>query len=493
MTNPENDAGAKDAKKKAAEPGKVIESRPVAAGDQTGAMAKGGDISPADSNLLGQPQGKPRPAAAKKPGAGEKPLRLTQTAPAAADAVKDKAKSVKAESDLTESSIPKTAKTEPAKAELQKTAPASPPAPAPVPVTVPRRGGFLPLAFGGAVAAGLGAAATIWALPHLPPGWLPEQPGEVVEQGSGVTLEDVRGEISTALETLTPPDAPDLSALETRLDGIENSVTQIGEQARQAGQAAAQEAIAALTLPDAGASPQAMAALARQVQQQAAQIAELTARTAVDPALAERMQALVAQGETLESQLAAAAADAESRISQAQSEAERLQQAATESTRRAEALAAIAALQAALDQGVSTDAAAEQLRSAGVEPPTAVTAGAPTLAGLQSDYPAAARAALRAALREDASDGGALSAVGNFLRVQTGARSVTPREGGDPDAILSRAGAAVSAGDIAAALSEIGMLPEAARNVPLMAEWLAGAQSWQAAHDALSELSGHSN
>ncbi|MDO5613370.1 MAG: hypothetical protein Q4G14_09040 [Paracoccus sp. (in: a-proteobacteria)] len=503
MTNSENDTGAGNTRKTAAMPGKVIESRPVAAGDPAGATAKGGDITPADSNLLGQPQGQPRPAAAKKPGAdqkdqtGDKPLRLTQPAAAGGAAKPGKADPEVAQSGIPKTSRPEVAKAEPAKAESTKPEPAKPepakPAPAPVPVTVQRRGGFWPLAFGGAVAAGLGAAATIWALPHLPPGWLPEQPVEVVEQGSGITLDDVRGEISTALETLTPPDAPDLSALETRLDEIEGNVAQTGEQARQAGETAAQEAIAALTLPDEGASPQAVAALAQQVQQQAAQIAELAARPALDPALAERMQALVAQGETLEAQLAAAAADAESRIADAQSEAERLQQAAAESTRRAEALAAIASLQTALDQGVSTDAAAEQLRSAGVEPPAAVTAGAPTLAALQADYPAAARAALRAALREDASDGGALGAVGNFLRVQTGARSVTPRDGDDPDAVLSRAGAAVDAGNIGAALSEIGTLPETARNVAPMAEWLAGAQAWQAAHDALSELSGQSN
>ncbi|MDO5706527.1 MAG: hypothetical protein Q4G49_15865 [Paracoccus sp. (in: a-proteobacteria)] len=480
MTNPEQDTGAKagDAKKQAAKPGSVIESTPVGAGYAAKPAATGGEITPADSNLLGKPKDKPRPAAAKKGETGDKPLKLN-------DAASKDAKPARAAA----------GKPEAARADAPKSEPSRPASvPAPVPAPAQRRDGFWPLALGGAVAAGLGAAATIWALPHLPPGWLPEQqPVEVVEQGSGVTLDDVRDEISTALDAQITPEGPDLSALETRLDGIEGQLAQAADQARQAGQTAAQEAIAALPAADEGASPQALTALTQQVEQQAARIEELTARPALDPAVADRLQALVAQGESLESQLADAARQAEARISDAQAEAEKLQQAATESTRRAEALAAIAALQTALDQGVSTDAAADQLRSAGVEPPEAVTAGAPTLATLQAEYDDAARAALRAALRSEASDSRAFGAVGNFLRAQTGARSVTARDGTDPDAVLSRAGAAVGSGDIAAALSEIDTLPESARTAPAMAEWLTGARAYVTAHDALTELSGQTN
>ena len=44
---------------------------------------------------------------------------------------------------------------------------------APAKVVEVRRGGFLPLVLGGVVAAGLGAGATFWAIPHLPPEWRP--------------------------------------------------------------------------------------------------------------------------------------------------------------------------------------------------------------------------------------------------------------------------------------------------------------------------------
>ena len=81
----------------------------------------------------------------------------------------------------------------------------------------------------------------------------------------------------------------------------------------------------------------------------------------------------------------------------------------------------------------------------------------------------------------------------NFLRAQTGARSVEAREGSDPDAILSRADEAVQAGRIAEAVTEIEALSDNARAAPAMAEWLAGAVSYRDAQAALSDLSAPSN
>ena len=94
--------------------------------------------------------------------------------------------------------------------------------------------------------------------------------------------------------------------------------------------------------------------------------------------------------------------------------------------------------------------------------------------------------------RSDADTGGG-NVLTNFLKAQTGARSVAPREGDDPDAVLSRANASVEAGDIAAALDEIQALPENARQVPAMAEWLAGAQAYNDAQAALSDLTTSTN
>ena len=79
-----------------------------------------------------------------------------------------------------------------------------------------------------------------------------------------------------------------------------------------------------------------------------------------------------------------------------------------------------------------------------------------------------------------------MTALGNFLRVQTGARSIEPREGSDPDAVLSRANAAVETGDVAGALTEIGSLPQPAQDA--MATWIGRAKIWTDANAALVAL-----
>ena len=73
-----------------------------------------------------------------------------------------------------------------------------------------------------------------------------------------------------------------------------------------------------------------------------------------------------------------------------------------------------------------------------------------------------------------------------FLRRQTNARSLAPREGNDPDAILSRAEAALSSGDLPAALTELDALPENARAA--MDGWIADASARADALAAAADL-----
>src|SRR5690606_2229788 len=103
-----------------------------------------------------------------------------------------------------------------------------------------------------------------------------------------------------------------------------------------------------------------------------------------------------------------------------------LQASADKATRRAEAVASLAALEAALERGGSPSEAAARLQGAGVELPQALARELPTLDQIQAGFDPAARAALRASLRSGAADDGALGVVSNFLRVQSGARSVEP-------------------------------------------------------------------
>ena len=73
-----------------------------------------------------------------------------------------------------------------------------------------------------------------------------------------------------------------------------------------------------------------------------------------------------------------------------------------------------------------------------------------------------------------------------FLMTEAGIRSLRPREGTDPDAILSRAEAAARDGDLARALAEIGTLP--AEGQEAMAGWVAEAKKRIDAVEAVAAL-----
>jgi hypothetical protein len=83
----------------------------------------------------------------------------------------------------------------------------------------------------------------------------------------------------------------------------------------------------------------------------------------------------------------------------------------------------------------------------------------------------------------DAGTGG----VGGFLKRQLGARSVAPRDGSDPDAVLSRAEAAVRDGRVGAALTELETLPPEVQSA--MEDWLAQARTRADAEQAVQDLS----
>lgn len=111
--------------------------------------------------------------------------------------------------------------------------------------------------------------------------------------------------------------------------------------------------------------------------------------------------------------------------------------------------------------------------------------GVSSLASLQSGFSGSAREALSASLRETAG-----TTTGDrlrlFLQDQLGARSLTPRDGDDPDAVLSRAEAAVRAGNLDSAVEIIGQLPESGQQA--MSGWISQANERAAAEEAFNEL-----
>lgn len=174
-----------------------------------------------------------------------------------------------------------------------------------------------------------------------------------------------------------------------------------------------------------------------------------------------------------------------------QEDAQALEVNAAEAAQAAAARAAMSRVMAAMESGQPFDDALFDLTQAtGADAPEALSSiandGAPTLVALQSEFPEAARSALDDALRDMVANGD-ISRGEAFLRTQLGTRSLEPKEGDDPDAILSRAEFALKNGRIDDALAELETLPDAAK--PAVSDWIDSAKTRQAALDAAANLS----
>ena len=323
----------------------------------------------------------------------------------------------------------------------------------PAPLT-PRRAGFGGAVLGGAIAAlaGFGVAQLV------PNGWplavTTDLSAQLVAQSN--RIDALQGQVA-ALPMLPPPDPAMLSRLsalevrpafdpapfEDRLLALESRLSSIEK----------------LPADGTGATAAAVAALQTEVQ---------ALRQAADA------QASVSAANQTEAQQNAAQATA----------------ASDEVLSAARRLTAVGALQTAFDTGAAYAPELAQLDSKTDPIPALLIQfadqGLPTLADLKTAFPPAARAALDAALRADMGESWSERAA-SFFRSQTGARSLTPREGSDPDAVLSRAEAALNSGDLATALIELQALPSEAQ--PVLAEWRAMAETRVAAGSAIAALS----
>lgn len=332
-----------------------------------------------------------------------------------------------------------------------------PPAPRP-PEDVPpaRSGNPLLLVLGGVVAAFFGFALA----QVVPNGWPLEATGRQLSEF------DAR---LTAQDRKLSEFAPD-SELAERLATLE---------ARLAGLADPQDGIEALRI-ELENLKQSIGAPGPELDALKAEVADLRNELAAVPREAsQELEAL------------RAAAQAEREAAEARTAALRADAEAT--ARSAVARGAVLRIQAALDAGGAFDAALGDLALAGVDVPAALAThaqGVPTMARLQADFPDAARAALAAAHAPDA-DAPLTQRLGSFLKAQTGMRSVTPRDGDEPDAILSRAEAALSKADLAATLAELDTLPSEA--AVSMADWRMQADARAQAGAALATLAAELN
>jgi len=200
--------------------------------------------------------------------------------------------------------------------------------------------------------------------------------------------------------------------------------------------------------------------------------------------------------QTMRDLLATQRTDIEKLAAEATAKIEGVAQQAAEAEKSAEETAkvtavkvAVAQLQSALDNGGAFEATVANLAGAGVDiPPVlkdAATGGVPTLLDLQESYPDAARAGLAASIKATTGDGVG-DKIGAFFRSQVGARSLEPHEGDDPDAVLSRAEAALGSGDIAGVAALVAALPEEGQAA--MAGWVSEAKTRLQAVEAVRAL-----
>ncbi|MFK7868232.1 MAG: COG4223 family protein [Roseobacter sp.] len=325
---------------------------------------------------------------------------------------------------------------------------AEPVAAAPV-AAEPQKSGFMPLFFGGVVAAVIGFLAGQGGMLE---GVLPESfKAEVVD------LAPLQAQLDeqTALNATLEAQIAELSALVAEAATVESALPAEFGELETAVQTLTGRLDAIETSPQAPAVPDDLATTDDVAELQSA----LQAQSSELEALAERAR-LAEENATLEAQ-------------------------------KVLARAALSQLNASVETGGTyADAIAALEDVTPVEVPQALRdaaeTGVITLAELQGSFPDAARSALaasRAEIPESEVEG-----VTGFIRRQLSVRSVVPREGDGADAVLSRAEAAVRGGSLSEALTELDALPDTARAA--MQDWLDQAQTRNAVQQAAADLAG---
>lgn len=333
--------------------------------------------------------------------------------------------------------------------------------PLPPPQVTVQKVGLGPVILGGIVAAALGYAAAY--------------SGQQGRSADLTALISGQTDRITALEAQVAalPAPVDLSPLIARLSDMQGAIN--------AGQAEAATALATLETrlsevertpnADGTLSDTAIVAWQRELETLRSQITEQQ----------RRMQILA---EVTTNQMDVARADAQT-----------IEADAREAAGFVRARAALMRIQAALDTGGAFEAAlaefvdAAPVRNAG-SGASALRAiaseGVPTMLTLQTDFPAAARAALAVA-RSEGLAGEEGGGIAGFLRNQFDVRSVTPQEGATADAILSRAEEDLRQNRLSDALAEVASLPEVVRAE--MSGWISAAEIRTAALATVEGLS----
>lgn len=382
-----------------------------------------------------------------------------------------------------------------ASAPAPKSKPKTPPAKAAAPQGAPKSQGLVGGVIGGVIAAAIGfGAAQVY-----PDGW-PIGTSEEVE--TAVAAQSGQIDTLTAELAALSATASDTAAV----DALSAQIAALSAQVAQAETAIA-EAQNAIAVARDGLTAR-MDALTTDLTERVATLEKAPIEQAADAAVAVAVEAYQAEVtalrdetranfDALSAELQARLGEGNAAIVEALEANQRLQaeRANREAAARAAEAAAVRAqamtnLRTALDKGASFDAPLQVLTDAPGPLPALASDGIPTAMELSEAFPSLARSALTVALRE-ASAGSMEDRAMTFFRTQLGIRSLTPQDGEDPDAVLSRMEAAVSSGDYETTLAEAAALPEAARAV--LADWLDDVETRRAALAAADALAAQMN
>lgn len=325
-----------------------------------------------------------------------------------------------------------------------------------------RKSVFFPILLGGIVAGGIGFGAHYF-LPFLdrtePPEAVDLTPLETENAAQSAAIEKLSAELSALPEM--PNYSEEISAITARIDtkfeefdGLRSELDLLQAELQELAARPMQSA-----LPE-------------------------EAIAAYEGALAD-LQTKLADERAAISQIAA---EARAEITAAQEAATASEIAAIRLTQKASARASLGQIMSAIETGNRfSGALAELQENHDGEIPSVLFAvadeGVVSIDGLMDRFTPAARLSLQIARSTSANEEGGITA---FLKTQLGIRSITPQEGNSPDAILSRAGAAVADNQIQNALAEIETLPQEAQ-APF-ADWVNQAKTRQDAIDAAETL-----
>ena len=269
---------------------------------------------------------------------------------------------------------------------------------------------------------------------------------------------------------------------------LQTQVAELSDQV-QALQADLQKADARLASLETAPAPQSDAGQIAALELRLAALESKPMPAGTDSAALDQLRAEVAAIKTNGAAVMSAQvqADLDAKVQATEAKLTAIEQSAQAQAAATLTRAALGQIAAALDSGAPYPSAIAALAGADIAVVLTdnASAGLPSLQALQASFPDSARTALEAALRANMGESWS-ERVGNFLRTQVGVRSLTPRDGPDPDAILSRAEAALTAGDVAQALAEIATLPTPAQDA--LSAWRVQAQLRLDAQAALAAL-----